>query len=161
MGAGGGVHGQLFVAKKQSNCRPLAIISSSIDAHYEKVRLGGRIVGAVLIAVGIDASGKRQVLGCEMVTSEAKINWSSFLESLLARGLREQAHHWPTIHAGPKEVLRAVLPAVSWQRCQSHPQQNASALVARQEARKTVADTTRHVQSPRPDGCRTALEGYT
>ena len=60
-----------------------------LDARYEKVRLEGRIVDcAVLIAVGIEASGKRRVLGCEVATSEAEINWRRFLESLLARGLK-------------------------------------------------------------------------
>jgi transposase-like protein len=60
-----------------------------LDARYEKVRLERRIVDcAVLIAVGIEASGKRRVLGCEIATSEAEINWRRFLESLLARGLK-------------------------------------------------------------------------
>jgi hypothetical protein len=50
----------------------------------------GRIVDyAVLMAVGIQASGKRRVLGCEIARSEAEINWRRFLESLLARGLKE------------------------------------------------------------------------
>ena len=52
------------------------------------MRLQGRIVDcAVLIAVGVEACGKRRVLGCEIATSEAEINWQRFLQSLLARGL--------------------------------------------------------------------------
>jgi transposase-like protein len=60
-----------------------------LDARYEKVRLEGRIVDcAVLMAVGIEASGRRRVLGCEIATSEAETKKRRFLESLLARGLK-------------------------------------------------------------------------
>jgi len=53
-----------------------------LDARYEKVRQEGCIVDcAVLIAVGIDASGKRRMLGCEVTTSEAEINWRRFWKS--------------------------------------------------------------------------------
>ena len=46
-----------------------------LDARYEKVRLEGRIVDcAVLIAAGIEAGGKRRVLGCDIATSEAEID---------------------------------------------------------------------------------------
>jgi len=59
-----------------------------LDAIYLKVRLESRIVDcAVLIAVGIQACGKRRVLGCEIATSKTTINWQRFLQSLLARGL--------------------------------------------------------------------------
>lgn len=111
-----------------------------LDARYEKVRLEGRIVDcAVLIAVGIEAFGKRRVLGCEIATSEAEVNWRRFLESLLARGLKGVRLIVADDHAGLKAARRAVLPAVPWQRCQFHLQQNAAAFITRQEARKTVA----------------------
>lgn len=111
-----------------------------LDARYEKVRLEGRIHDcAVLIAVGIDASGKRRVLGCEVATSEAEINWRGFLEQLFARGLMGVKLIVDDDHAGLKAARRAVLPSVSWQRCQFHLQQNAGQFVTRQEANKTVA----------------------
>jgi len=117
-----------------------------LDARYEKVRLEGRIVDcAVLIAVGIEASGKRRVLGCTIAMSEAEINWRRFLESLLARGLHGVKLVVADDHAGLKAARRAVLPAVPWQRCQFHLQQNAGQFVARQEARKTVAAQLRTI----------------
>ncbi|EHQ53798.1 IS406 transposase, partial [Ectothiorhodospira sp. PHS-1] len=117
-----------------------------LDARYEKVCLEGRIVDcAVLIAVGIDATGKRRVLGCTVATSEAEINWRRFLEGLLARGLHGVKLIVADDHAGLKAARRAVLPAVPWQRCQFHLQQNAGQFVTRQEARKTVAAQLRTI----------------
>nr|WP_284155309.1 transposase [Sulfuricystis multivorans] len=111
-----------------------------LDARYEKVRLEGRIVDcAVLIAVGIEASGKRRVLGCEIATSEAEIKKRRFLESLLARGPKGVKLIVADDHAGLKAARRAVLSSVPWQRYQFHLQQNAAQFVTRQEARKTVA----------------------
>jgi len=110
------------------------------------VRLEGRIVDcAVLIAVGVEASGKRRVLGCEIATSEAEIDWRRFLESLLARGLMGVRLIVSDDHAGLKAARRAVLPAVPWQRCPFHLQQNAGAFVTRQEAKKAVAAQLRAI----------------
>jgi transposase-like protein len=117
-----------------------------LDVRYEKVCLEGRIVDcAVLIAVGIDASGHRRVLGCDIATSEAEINWRSFLESLLARGLKGVKLIVADDHAGLKAARRAVLPSVPWQRCQFHLQQNAGQFVTPQEAKKTVAAQMRAI----------------
>jgi transposase-like protein len=60
-----------------------------IDATYLKVRRGGRIVSvAVIIAVGVNADGRREVLGMEIGTSEAEPIWTEFLRKLTRRGLR-------------------------------------------------------------------------
>jgi len=123
-----------------------------LDARYEKVRLEGRIHDcAVLIAVGIEACGKRRVLGCEVATSEAETKKRRFLEKLLARGLKGVKLIIADDHAGLKAARRAVLPAVPWQRCQFHLQQNAGQFVTRQEARKSVAAQLRAIFNA-PDG---------
>ena len=60
-----------------------------LDARYEKVRHGGHIVDvALLIAVGVQADGKRSVLGVSVSLSEAEVHWRTFLAALLERGLR-------------------------------------------------------------------------
>ncbi len=117
-----------------------------LDARYEKVRLEGKIVDcAVLVAVGVEASGKRRVLGCEVATSEAEIHWRHCLEGLMRRGLKGVRLIVADDHAGLKAARRAVLPAVPWQRCQFHLQQNARQFVIRVEARKTVAAQLRAI----------------
>ncbi len=59
-----------------------------LDATYCKVRLDGRVVSqAVIIATGVSAEGRREVLGCDVGDSESEVFWSDFLRSLRDRGL--------------------------------------------------------------------------
>ena len=60
-----------------------------IDATYLKVRRGGRIISvAAIMAVGVNADGRHEVLGMEIGTSEAEAIWTEFLRQLTRRGLR-------------------------------------------------------------------------
>jgi len=60
-----------------------------IDATYVKVRQNGRIVSvAVIIAVGVNSDGRREVLGMDISPSEAETFWTAFLGKLGRRGLR-------------------------------------------------------------------------
>ena len=69
--------------------RPLGEMSYLyLDARYEKVRQDGQVRdAAVLIAIGVDPTGHRQVLGVSVALSEQEVHWRSFLQSLVARGL--------------------------------------------------------------------------
>ncbi|WP_188682212.1 IS256 family transposase, partial [Sphingopyxis bauzanensis] len=58
-----------------------------MDATYIKVRRAGRIVSvAVIIAVGVNSDGRREVLGMTIGHSEAEVFWTEFLRSLARRG---------------------------------------------------------------------------
>ncbi|MBO1910670.1 IS256 family transposase, partial [Microvirga sp. 3-52] len=60
-----------------------------IDATYLKTREAGRIVStAVILAVGVNSDGRREVLGIATGASEAEPFWTAFLRSLADRGLR-------------------------------------------------------------------------
>ena len=60
-----------------------------IDATYVKVREAGRIVSvAVIVAVGVNSDGRREVLGMDVGPSEAETFWTAFLRKLARRGLR-------------------------------------------------------------------------
>jgi len=60
-----------------------------IDATYVKTREAGRIVSvAVIVAVGVNTDGQREVLGLKVGHSEAEPFWTEFLRSLNRRGLR-------------------------------------------------------------------------
>lgn len=106
------------------------------------MRQGGVIRdAAVLIAVGVDEAGKRQVLGVSVALSEQEVHWRTFLQSLVSRGLSGVRLVVSDAHEGLKAARLAVLGGIPWQRCQFHLQQNASAYVPRQELRaKAAAD---------------------
>jgi putative transposase len=100
-----------------------------IDATYVKVREGGRIVSvAVIIAVGANADGRREVLGMAVGPSEAEPFWTKFLRSLTERGLRGVKLVISDSHEGLKKAARKVLGA-TWQRCSVHFMRNALANV--------------------------------
>ena len=98
-----------------------------IDATYLKVRRGGRIVSvAAIIAVGVNADGRREVLGLEIGTSEAEPIWTEFLRKLTRRGLRGVKLVISDAHEGIKAAVSKVLSA-TWQRCRVHFMRNVLA----------------------------------
>ncbi len=59
-----------------------------LDATYCKARVGGRVVSrAVVIATGVSADGRREVLGSDVGDSDTEVFWTEFLRSLRERGL--------------------------------------------------------------------------
>jgi len=97
-----------------------------LDAQYEKVRYEGVVRSmAVLKAVGVDLEGRREVLGISCSLSEAEVHWRTFLQDLLRRGLIGVELMISDNHAGLKAAIRAVMPAIKWQRCIFHLAQNA------------------------------------
>jgi len=98
-----------------------------IDATYLKVRRGGRIVSvAIIIAVGVNADGRREVLDMEIGTSEAEPIWTEFLRKLTRRGLRGVKLVVSDAHEGLKAAVTKVLSA-TWQRCRVHFMRNVLA----------------------------------
>ena len=92
-----------------------------LDALEVKSREGGRIVNvACLIAVGVNADGRREVLGLEVVTAEDGAGWLAFLRSLRARGLKGVELVISDAHPGLKDAIASVLRGASWQRCRTH-----------------------------------------
>ena len=91
-----------------------------IDATYVKVRSEGRIVSkAVIVAVGVNADGRREVLGMDVGASEAETFWTDFLRKLARRGLRGVKLVISDAHAGIKASVSKVMSA-TWQRCRVH-----------------------------------------
>ena len=98
-----------------------------MDATYIKVRRAGRIVSvAVIIAVGVNSDGRREVLGMTIGHSEAEVFWTEFLRSLTRRGLRGVKLVISDSHEGIKASVAKVFSA-TWQRCRVHFMRNALA----------------------------------
>ena len=110
-----------------------------IDATYLKVRQNGRIISvAVIIAVGVNADGRREVLGMDIGVSEAATFWIEFLRKLTRRGLRGVKLVISDAHEGIKAAVSRVL-SCTWQRCRVHFMRNALAHAGKTQRRVVSA----------------------
>jgi putative transposase len=97
-----------------------------VDARYEKVRESGVIRSlAVLVAIGINWEGQRQVLAVETANRESQSTWKDFLLGLKKRGLSGVEFVVSDDHAGLKKAISEVLTEAAWQRCYVHFLRNA------------------------------------
>jgi transposase-like protein len=122
-----------------------------LDGTFVKVRDNGRVVSqAIVIAIGVTASGEREVLGLDVGPSESGAFWLAFLRDLAARGLSGVKLVTSDAHAGLKAAIGSVLQGASWQRCRVHFMRDALGLVPK-SAQQMVAATIRTVFA-QPDG---------
>jgi putative transposase len=99
-----------------------------LDATYCKVRIGQRVVSqAVVIATGVSADGRREVLGCAVGDSETETFWTEFLRDLRDRGLHGVQLVISDAHSGLVKAVDAVLQGSAWQRCRVHFMRNVLA----------------------------------
>src|SRR5262245_11267676 len=109
-----------------------------LDATYVKVRQASRVVSAaVIVAVGVNSDGRREVLGLDIGPSEAETFWTAFLRKLARRGLRGVKLVISDAHEGIKTAATKILCA-SWQRCRVHFARNVLAHAGR-SGRRVVA----------------------
>ena len=121
-----------------------------VDARYEKVRDNGVIASqAVLIALGIDGEGRRQVLAVELANRESTSSWKGFLLSLKERGLSGVEFVVSDDHPGLKKAIAEVLPEAAWQRCYVHFLRNALDHMPRKPRRRLPAGTALALRPPR------------
>ena len=133
-----------------------------IDATYVKVRQNNRIVSvAVILAIGVNNDGRREVLGMDIGPSEAETFWTAFLRKLARRGLRGVKLVTSDAHEGIKAAVGKVMNA-TWQRCRVHFMRNAlahagksgaalSPLLSPPPSRRTT------LEPPEPSGARSPI----
>ncbi len=116
-----------------------------LDATFVKVREDGRVVSmAIVVAVGVNAGGQREVLGLDVGPSEDGQFWLRFLRDLVARGLTGVQLVTSDAHRGLTAAIAAVLQGASWQWCRTHFMRAALARVQK-GAQQMVAATIRTV----------------
>lgn len=117
-----------------------------MDARYEKIRHNGSVRdAALLIAVGVNRQGKREILGLSVSLSEAEVHWREFLRGLQARGLTGLELIVSDDHAGMKAARKNVFPSVPWQRCQFHFAQNAQHYAPKRSMKSEIAIAIRSI----------------
>ena len=157
-----------------------------VDATHLDVRVGHRVVcRALVVATGVSAQGRREILGMALGDAETVDFWTSFLRSLRERGLKVPSPHDPEgvvlvtsdAHAGIRAAVRAILPGAAWQRCRVHFARNitsrlgsarskpVNALVSTifaQTSREAVAAQYKHVidalRDPFPEIARMLID---
>lgn len=116
-----------------------------LDARYEHVREGGRVVSmAVISAHGVRADGVREILGVDVGLSEHVVLWREFLQGLVARGLRGVQLVTSDAHPGLKQAIAEVFVGAAWQRCRVHFLRNVEAQVPK-NAQQLVAAAVRPI----------------
>ena len=111
-----------------------------LDATYCKARVDHRVVSqAVVVATGVAADGRREVLGFDVGDSEDGAFWTAFLRSLKTRGLTGVQLVISDAHTGLTQAIEAVLLGTSWQRCRVHFLRNVLAQVPKGHAEMVAA----------------------
>ena len=101
-----------------------------LDATYCKARVNHRIVSqAIVVAVGVAADGRREVLGFDVGDTENEGFWTAFLRSLKVRGLDGVKLVMSDAHSGLKKAIGTVFQGASWQRCRVHFMRNVLSVV--------------------------------
>ena len=120
-------HVEQFRHRPLDEAGPFTFVSA--DALTMKVREGGRVINAVvLLAIGVNGDGHREVLGMRVATSETGAAWNGFFADLVARGLAGVRLVTSDAHAGLVEAIAAHLPGAAWQRCRTHYAANLMAV---------------------------------
>jgi transposase-like protein len=116
-----------------------------LDAMYLKVRQNHRVVSlAMVIAIGVDDTGERHMLGFDLGASEDEDFWLAFLRSLVKRGLKDAQLVISDAHEGLKKALSQAFTGASWQRCRVHFMRNVLAHIPRRD-KLAVADAVRMI----------------
>jgi len=110
-----------------------------LDATYVKSRERGAVDSqAVVVAVAVNAEGRRETLGMAVGPAETEAFWTDFLRSLMRRGLSGVRLVISDAHEGLKRAIAKVIGA-TWQRCRVHFMRNALAHVPRRQHQMVAA----------------------
>lgn len=111
-----------------------------LDGVVMKARIAGRYENvALLVAIGVNSEGYREVLGISPGFSEDKGSWLTFLRSLKKRGLEYAGLVISDAHLGIREALAECFPQADWQRCMVHHYRNVCSLVPKRMREEVVA----------------------
>jgi transposase-like protein len=123
-----------------------------LDATYCKARVNHRVVSqAIVVAIGVSADGRREVLGMDVGDSEDGAFWTAFLRGLKARGLGGVQLVISDAHEGLKQAIAAVFQGSAWQRCRVHFMRNVLSVVPKGSSEMVAAAIRTIFAQPDPD----------
>jgi putative transposase len=111
-----------------------------LDGIALKRSWGGEVRNvAVLVAIGVDRHGFRDVLGVAEGTKEDRESWRAFLRHLKQRGLKGVKLIVSDKCLGLVEALGEFYPESKWQRCVVHFYRNVFTVVPKGKVREVAA----------------------
>jgi putative transposase len=120
-----------------------------VDARYEKVRVGHRVVSqGVLIVSGVREDGFREILGVEVADTESEATYQELFRSLKARGLKGVELVTSDDHPGLEAAIARHFQGASWQRCQVHYARNLTKLIPRAKRKELTAGLSEVFTAP-------------
>ena len=151
-----------------------------VDALYLKVREEKKVVSkGLLIAVGVNEEGQREVLGFTLANSESEESWGEFFSELKERGLKSVGLVTSDDHKGLVKAIRKHFQGTAWQRCQTHFSRNVLDKTPKkhqpevkqslnsiynaknlEEARRLLKETLDTFESEAPNAMKTLEEGF-
>jgi transposase-like protein len=132
-----------------------------LDATYLKVRWGARVRSmALLVCVGVDEEGVREVLAVEVAGTEKGAAYASLLRGLIDRGLSGVRLVVSDDHEGIKAALAGELPGTEWQRCVVHFERNVLAHVPASEMSEVAEDLKAIFKVRREKTARELAKGF-
>ncbi|MBA3390003.1 MAG: IS256 family transposase [Rubrobacter sp.] len=113
-----------------------------VDARYEKVRSGGRVVsqGVLVVSAVREPDGFREILAVEVADTESEATYQELFRSLKARGLTAVELVVSDDHEGLKAAVQRHFQGASWQRCQVHYARNLVGMVGAKRRKELAAD---------------------
>ena len=113
-----------------------------LDATYLHGRLGKTLQvcsRAVVVAMGVNADGRRELLGLQVGDSESEPFWRQFLGGLRQRGLAGVRLVVSDAHVGLTKAVGRMFQGCSWQRCRVHFARNLLQTVPRAQQEMVAA----------------------
>ena len=96
-----------------------------MDGVWHKRSWGGGVENvSVLVAIGVDADGRREVIGVAEGMKEDKASWEQFIRSMIERGLKGVRLVVGDRCAGLVATVDSMLPKARYQRCMVHFMRN-------------------------------------
>ncbi len=144
--------------------RPLESIYAVMfmDAIHYHVRSEGQIVKkAVYIAIGIDLSGRKDVLGMWVGENESAKYWATVLNSLRNRGVENVFIACTDNLTGFANAIEAVFPKADIQNCIIHQLRNSSKYVSYKDLKALMADLKKIYAAVDEPSAEEALEAFS
>ena len=143
--------------------RPLEEVYAVIfmDAIHYHVRCEGRIVKrAVYIAIGIDMSGKKDVLGMYVGENESAKFWLTVMNSLRNRGVQDILIACIDGLTGFPQAIEAIFPQTEIQQCIIHQIRNSTKYVSYKDLKELMADLQEVYAAPHEPAALNHLEEF-